>query len=104
MAALWEILDPTLLKYDAKRGMTRTDSGSGPPAGQHGWIRTGIDSSDSSTPGIGNCNGWISLVGFEYGTAVALGPDWSGASIPASPWTALTSACDGPLPVWCKQN
>ena len=104
MASLWEIFDPTLLKYDTKRGQASDDSASGPPAGPSGWIRTGAGSSSSSTPGTGNCNGWLSLVPLDYGTSAALDTDWGGGSIAASPWTAFTFPCDTLLPVWCRQN
>lgn len=42
MASLWEIFDVTTLKYDTQLGRTLPDSGEGPPAGQRGWIRTGV--------------------------------------------------------------
>ena len=41
MASLWEILDPSNLKYDTGRGYINDDSGSGAPANVIGWIRTG---------------------------------------------------------------
>ena len=45
MASIWEILDPSNLKYDTNRGRTLGDSGSGPPSlgAGVGWIRTGED-------------------------------------------------------------
>jgi hypothetical protein len=67
MASIWEILDPSNLRYDTTLGRTVGDSGfGGPPtvgfengAGQAanyvglGWIRTG-------TGALANCNGWTS--------------------------------------------
>jgi len=53
-ASLWEILDPSNLKYDTDLGMVRDDSGQGPPSYVEGWVRTGYYSSTSSTPGYGN--------------------------------------------------
>ena len=55
-ASLWEILDPSNLEYDTKRGVTKDDAGSGPPAGSDGdgWIRTGNFSNTGPTPGQAN--------------------------------------------------
>ena len=41
MASIWEILDPSNLLYDTAHGLTLADSGSGPPAGINGWVRSG---------------------------------------------------------------
>jgi hypothetical protein len=40
-ASLWEILDPSNLKYDTGLGMVRDDSGQGPPTFPYfgGWLR-----------------------------------------------------------------
>ena len=60
MASLWEIFDPSNLRYDATLGFTRDDSGSGPPQGSFGWIRTGTGATTSNFAGVGNCNAWQS--------------------------------------------
>jgi hypothetical protein len=104
MASLWEILDPTDLRYDAKRGQTQSDAGSGPPAGEIGWIRTGSSSNSAGGPGSGNCNSWSSFMAMEFGSTAALSVDWDGAGVAADPWTTSTSSCVAVLPVWCKQN
>src|SRR5262249_29960257 len=57
MASLWEIHDTSNLEYDTSRGLTRDDSGSGPPTGL-GWIRTGGGALSSTLAGEGNCNAW----------------------------------------------
>jgi hypothetical protein len=46
MASMWEISDPSNLRYDTQLGVTTADSGFGPPAGTSfvaffGWVRTG---------------------------------------------------------------
>jgi hypothetical protein len=104
MAALWEIHEPTLLKYDAKRGETRADSGSGPAAELGGWVRTGGAASAANNPGVANCSAWTSGLMGDYGTAVELDGGWDGPAEIASPWNAFTATCDSTLPVWCKQN
>ena len=104
MASLWEILDPTLLQYDTKRGFARDDSGSGPPANVYGWVRTGYASAADNTPGNANCSAWASNLANEYGTAVALPGTWLDAPAVTQPWAASPQPCDLPLRVWCKQN
>lgn len=104
MAALWEIRNVTLLKYDTQRGQTAADSGSGPPASSYGWVRTGGGASVLSNPGVGNCNAWTATDGMEYGTIVELRSFWDDPGLAASPWSPAASNCDSVLPVWCKQN
>jgi hypothetical protein len=41
MASLWEIFDPSNLRYESDLGRKNDDSGFGPPTGEVGWIRTG---------------------------------------------------------------
>jgi len=55
-ASLWEILDPSNLKYNTTLGYTQADSGQGPPTNALGWVRTGYLSNTSTTAGQGNCN------------------------------------------------
>ena len=45
MASLWEIFDPSNLRYDATVGATADDSGAGPPF-LGGWVRTGTPALD----------------------------------------------------------
>jgi hypothetical protein len=104
MASLWEILDPTVLRYDAKRGDTREDSGSGPAAELGGWVRTGTASSASANAGVGNCNAWTSNSAADQGTAVELNGTWTDPAAFSSPWIAFSATCDSTIPVWCKQN
>jgi hypothetical protein len=51
MASLWEIFDPSNLRYDTQLGFTLEDSGFGPPSFEGGWIRTGGIGIDSTQPG-----------------------------------------------------
>ena len=101
MASLWELLDPSNLTYDTKLGLIRADAGSGPPAGFEGWIRTGFNSSSTSTAGQGNCNAWTSNDGGNFGTDAFLSIQWEGTSNPISPWVADSVPCNATLPVWC---
>jgi hypothetical protein len=104
MAALWEILDVTQLKYDAKRGQVREDSGSGPPAELGGWVRTGGVSGAANNVGVANCFAWSSNLAEDYGSAVELNGNWESPAVFVSPWAPFTATCDSVIPVWCKQN
>ena len=114
-ASLWEIIDPSNLEYDGALGFVKDDAGEGPPAGittitAFGWVRTGFSSSDISTPGRGNCDGWSSATASQ-GTAAWLLENWdSGVSQglpigPASgPWVTDNVPCNISAPVWCVQD
>ncbi|MEO7793280.1 MAG: hypothetical protein ABIV06_00790 [Thermoanaerobaculia bacterium] len=112
MASLWEIWDVSNLVYDAA-GMVLTDSGSGPPAGTTGWVRTGYASSGGTGIGTANCNAWTSASLSFNGTVVYLSGTWGdftnddGAAEVAfrmSPWRATSNTCNFPNPVWCVQD
>lgn len=105
MASLWEIHDPTALRYDNALGFTRPDSGSGPPAGTFGWIRTGWDSDQASFNGSSNCSAYTSDSPFGEGTAVSLQRIWrSDQAGQISPWTASGLICFELSRVWCVQD
>ena len=104
MASLWEIRDTTDLTYDAERGTTRADSGSGPAAELFGWIRTGGGGSGSPAPGVGNCEAWTSSEVSDLGTMVELNGQWTAAAVNASPWNAVTNLCSDAAPVWCVEE
>lgn len=105
MASLWEIHDPTSLRYDTALGFKRDDSGSGPPSQTFGWVRTGADPNESDLPGTSNCNAWTSENPFGEGTAVALPRIWRLTDAPViSPWTSVGELCSEPLRVWCVQD
>jgi hypothetical protein len=99
-ASLWEILDPSNLKYDTDLGMVRDDSGQGPPTYLGGWVRTGYGSSTSSNPGMGNCSVWDSSSGGEYGTYAYLPRDWE-AGQDIHVWEVYAPQCNLSGYVWC---
>jgi len=103
MASLWEILDPSNLKYNATLGWTNDDSGQGPPASYVGWVRTGWSSSSSSMAGLGNCESWSSNSNSDYGTYVSLPGDWAVAQ-DIGVWDANTRTCEYPMSVWCVED
>lgn len=108
MASIWEILDPSNLKYDTNRGRTLGDSGSGPPtegAGL-GWIRAGEDAAvGPAGPGFANCNAWTSNNGADVGTVVGLKSALDAASLGViNPWRSQTEECSEGHPVWCVKD
>ena len=103
MASMWEILQPSSLKYDTQRGATLADSGLGPPA-RLGWIRTGQVASGSNTVGVGNCQAWTSNTGPDQGTTVDFQVNWSSPALVISPWNAQTLICSSTAPVWCVED
>jgi hypothetical protein len=103
MASLWEILDPSNLKYNPTLGYTRDDSGQGPPTAWGGWVRTGYSSSTSSTEGWGNCSAWTSNDSGHRGTYVSFSRDWNvGGEFHI--WNAGTYACSTDYPAWCVED
>ena len=103
MASLWEILDPSNLQYNATLGVTRDDSGQGPPTRSLGWVRTGFSSYNGSTPGMGNCNAWSSSLGSDYGTEASLAYNWTMAQ-DINVWQVAIGACDVSRYVWCVED
>jgi hypothetical protein len=94
-ASLWEILDPSQLKYDTALGLTNSDSGSGPPDSR-GWIRSG-----GSGP---NCSNWTSSTFGTAGGVVGLPSqfDWLDPGELISPWRGGGGGvgnCSGPFSV-----
>ncbi|MDX9956518.1 MAG: hypothetical protein RBT75_20645 [Anaerolineae bacterium] len=105
-ASLWELYDVSNLIYDYNHpaAYTKADSGYGPPAYWYGWVRTGYDSSNSSTTGTGNCNNWSSTSNTVYGVSVRLSRTWETAPGDIGPWDATSFTCDYTGPVWCVGN
>jgi hypothetical protein len=101
MASLWEILDPSQLKYNTALGAGRDDSGQGPPSFLGGLVRTGYGSDDGTTPGQANCNVWTSNNPSHYGTYVQLPRSWSAGSGDTHVWEAGITFCSAPTRVWC---
>ena len=106
MASLWEIHDPSNLRYDTQLGLTQDDSGFGPPTGfgAVGWVRTGFAANSSATAGQTNCNAWTSTSLAVGGTLVLLVSDWESTADNVSPWNATVSSCSSPRSVWCMQD
>jgi len=106
MASMWEILDPSNLRYNTQLGATLQDSGFGPPtaSASEAWIRTGGPASNSETIGLGNCNAWTSASHDDAGTLVRLDFPWDAAGEKISPWFASTIPCSVHVHVWCVQD
>jgi hypothetical protein len=106
MASLWEIADPSNLKYDKSRGHNQTDSGQGPPAGDSidsiaGWVRTGYVADESYNTGKANCDAWSDWQG--NGTLAWLHDDWtSGQHVGI--WNVTLDFCDDNHRVWCIED
>jgi hypothetical protein len=112
MASMWEIVDPSNLRYDTTLGFTQSDSGSGPPTlaadlGQThpaaGWIRTGTANDQiTNIAGATNCEAWSTTVG--VGTVAYLPLEWSASSTVIAPWAAYTASCSTVRAVWCVED
>jgi hypothetical protein len=107
MASLWEILDPSHLRYDTSLGVTQADSGSGPPLtifSGSGWVRTG---GHAQGVGLGapNCRAW-SVTSNASGLTVRLADNWEqpGLVTPIAPWIAERFGCTAGRPVWCVED
>ena len=105
MASLWEIREPSNLRYDTNLGLTLSDTGFGPPTA-FGWIRTGGSAVATAIPvtGSANCNGWTSNSGGHYGTGATLSNSWGAAAVRISPWQADSAPCSVGQHVWCVQD
>lgn len=104
MASLWEILDPSNLRYDTILGITLDDAGAGPPTALPGWIRTGTKASGFLPAPRANCHAWQSSSGLDYGALVRLSPAWNFDAVTASPWAPGNESCSVPQRVWCVQD
>ena len=112
MASLWEIFDITALKYDTTLGLTKPDSGEGPPSGQYGWIRTGGRASSVEGHPF-NCKAWsddtgggmvVALPDSWFPTTATVPPDRQFIEAPIVPWTMGTGVCSTFPNVWCVQD
>jgi hypothetical protein len=105
-ASLWEILDVSNLRYagDLPSAAIRDDSGNGPPSGMVGWVRTGYNSSGSSTVGTGNCDNWTTNSNLSHGTAARLANTWETPPDPVGFWSLETYSCDVNVRVWCVED
>jgi hypothetical protein len=110
MASLWEILEPSNLRYNTELGFTQDDSGFGPPSGALssntvGWIRTGQSANFSTSLGEANCNAWTSGSDVESAAGAGLNSNWISTNVlVVSPWAFIRFSCDSSVRVWCVQN
>jgi hypothetical protein len=104
MASIWEILDPSNLRYDTTLGFTDADSGSGPPTPGHGWIRTGRPAVASEFSPAPNCFVWSDNRDVTYGAVVGLTTNWSEGARPINPWVKSNVSCSSQVRVWCVQD
>ncbi len=112
MASIWEIHEPSNLRYDTALGVTTEDSGAGPPAGLAGWARSGAYNGDN--PIIQNCNNWTSADPATLGPGVQLPKVWvdvlgvNSVGFPymdfIAPWTPFFRECSLARRVWCVQD
>ena len=101
MASFWEIVDVSNLRYDTTLGLTREDSGSGPPLGD-GWIRTGYFASTANDAGLGNCQAWTTDSASANGSTVTLNGLWF--NLVGNMWSAGALTCANNVNVWCVQD
>jgi hypothetical protein len=103
-ASLWELADPSNLKYNTSLSYVRPDSGQGPPQ-QPGWVRTGYTADASDTPGRGNCAAWTSDQDSDHGTTALLPSDWTGGEQDMDVWQVYaTNTCNIQSGVWCIED
>src|SRR5687768_5891049 len=79
MASLWEIYDPSSVRYDRQLGFNwdsgsvfDSDMGFGPPSQILGWIRTGYFNTIQGPAGFVNCDAYRSSDATHFGTQVKL--------------------------------
>jgi hypothetical protein len=111
-ASIWEIADPSALKYNTSLGQTGTDSGAGPPTmtgvrdpiTARGWVRTGFSYSTTGIPGQANCGTWLISDGMYWGTTANLPSDWTGGEQDIGVWNVDVQTCNESRRVWCVQD
>jgi hypothetical protein len=103
MASLWEIADPSNLKYATSLGFTREDSGHGPPY-KAGWVRTGYTNYGGSTAGQGNCQAWSSHESSDDGTRAFLPSSWTAGDQDMGVWAVNALSCSSSVSVWCIED
>jgi hypothetical protein len=103
-ASLWEIADPSNLKYNTTLGHLMDDSGQGPPAQTLGWVRTGYVANTVGIAGHGNCDNWDADIG--SGSVAMLDPDWTGTSEDVGIWSVTDETChpESSVSVWCVED
>jgi hypothetical protein len=100
MASIWEILNPSNLRYNVSLGHTQPDSGFG-PTWFEGWVRTGYSRDTGNIAGQGNCAVWSSDSNSAYGTSAYLPNNWKTMMPDLYVWETNAWQCDTRMPVWC---
>lgn len=103
MASIWEIHDPSNLRYNTAYGLKSDDSGFGPPD-VRGWVRMGSVASGCGPSG--NCFAWTSANASDCGKLVSLRfPNIADLAPPnMAPWRLGSSPCQLNHGVWCVQD
>ena len=104
MASLWEILDPSNLKYNRTLGETQDDSGQGPPTFYPvGWVRTGYIPNFTTIAGQANCDNWTDGSTGYSGTTAKLPIVWEDApDQDVGVWDVEVKTCNLTyVGVWC---
>ena len=105
MASMWEVVDPSNLRYDDSLGFRNPNQDSnGAPSGKSGWIATGTEPIAAGLPGETNCSSWSSSSGELLGTAASLELVWNSTATAVSPWHAWTFTCNTRERVWCMED
>jgi hypothetical protein len=104
MASIWELLDPSALRYNPNLGYGNDDSGMGPPSYTPGWIRTGNQMTNTAIiPGQANCGAWGGNDG--YGTIVNMPSDWDDYNQQDIQfWDAAFRSCKKKTQAWCVSD
>ena len=102
-ASMWEILDPSNLRYNTSLGLTEDDSGQGPPSNIWGFVRTGNVSSSDSTVGTGNCDNWTRVDDTKTAPQAQLDSSWDTAG-DFQGWVVENTWCDYNRWVWCVED
>jgi hypothetical protein len=112
-ASIWEIADPSNLRYNTALGLGSHDNSAGPPTATklwtlvltaHGWVRTGYVALATEPAGEANCLGWLSNSDSHYGSIANLPSDWTGGAQDIGVWNTEASTCDRDVRVWCVQD
>jgi hypothetical protein len=103
-ASLWELADPSNLKYNTSLGAIEADSGQGPRSELAGWVRTGYTSNTSTTPGQANCAAWTTVGESQGGTTAVLPSAWTSGVQDMGVWYVNTFPCNTSSRVWCIED
>ncbi len=109
-ASMWELLNPSNLRYNTSLGYTTDDSGQGPPSNVRGWVRTGnVSNSTNGTVGTDNCDNWTTNdpggSGGQKGPQAKFNSNWDTAgTFPGWVVAHNISGCGNLVSVWCVED